>query len=94
MSETIWLGDLLLWAAFGLVLMVACAWLFFSMAELDEWTDLLRRWLLFLGLAAFWAALMLTPWVPGSMWPVFWIVVPAGLLGAGIGAICGLIWYR
>lgn len=94
MSGTLTQGDYLLWGGFSLVALIGGALAFFPMTEFDRWAEIALRWLgLAGGVAALWT-LAFVGWLPGAIYPVLFLVMPAGLTGAALGAVLGVIWHR
>ncbi|MEQ8293688.1 MAG: hypothetical protein RIA08_15910 [Roseovarius sp.] len=94
MSGTIWLGDLLIWCGVAGVAMVLGFVFFYRHAEASDGVELFLHWLAVAGLGALFFGMAVLGLLPGELWPVLWLVFPAGLAGCALGAVTGLIRHR
>ncbi|MEQ9241326.1 hypothetical protein [Roseovarius indicus] len=94
MSGTVWLGGLLIWGGFAGVAMVLGFVVFYLHAEDSDGIELFLRCLAVAGLGGLFFGMAVLGFLPGELWPVLWMVFPAGLAGCAFGAVTGLIRHR
>jgi len=93
-SGTIWLGGLVLWGGVSGLAMVLGFVVFYLHAEASDGIELFLHWLAVAGLGALFFGMAVLGLLPGELWPVLWLVFPAGLAGCALGAVVGLIRHR
>ncbi|EAP76744.1 MULTISPECIES: hypothetical protein [Roseovarius] len=94
MGETIWLGDVMIWAGLALTAFSLSVWYFIAEAEHEDFIGLFWRWLLLLTAVAGFSAAVFLGFLPSeAILPVLFLSF-AALLGGLLGIVIGLFRSR
>ena len=94
MGETIWLGELVIWAVLALLVFGLSVWYFVSEAEFEDFIGLLQRWLALLAAVAGLFAATFFGLMPSDVMPPILGLSLAGLVGGLLGIVLGLLRSR